>query len=70
MSTDFGRVAGVDLGAAMGRGLRREVYVHRFAGGEHGPCVQLTIDDVFVQLDPEGVRSLISKLLATGVGAG
>jgi hypothetical protein len=69
MSTDFGIVSGRRHGNMddQGVGLCPELHVNRFAGGEDGVCVQLTVGDRYVQLDGPGVALLIAKLTATKV---
>lgn len=45
-----------------GPGLRPGVRVTRFNGGPDGICVQLTIGDLYAQLDAEGLAALTRKL--------
>lgn len=68
MSTDFGLINGrPNATHTQGPGLRGAIHVNRFAGGPDGPCVQLTIDSVYVQLDSDGARDLIIRLAQTEV---
>jgi hypothetical protein len=70
MSTDLGNVAGRPncRPGDQGPGLRDELLLARFYGGvANGPCVQITIDDRFVQLDAAGAKRLVDKIMFSGV---
>jgi hypothetical protein len=70
MSTNIGTIKGrKGAGAEQGAGLRREVFLTRFAGGGDGVCLQVTVGDQYVQLDSGGVgrlRGLLDEWMTLG----
>jgi hypothetical protein len=64
MSTEIGVAWGREHAdkPSQGSGLTDKAHVTRFSGGPDGTCVQVTIDDKFVQFDRDGV-SRMRKLL-------
>lgn len=65
MSTNLGTIEGRRdaVGSEQGKGLRSRLYLTRFFGGKKdGMCLQLTIQESYVQLDAAGIAKLRAAL--------